>query len=172
MSNNWKTLEGEPINDLYLAIRTESEKVETEGGDLVAYVGCDGQNIGRLYTSFVQVVCLHTIRASGQGGGGRVFFVRHLEKRYKDKTQRLLREAELAIKLAQRLHPLFDELGILFEVHADVNSDPKWLSNRVHDTVKGWIEAMGFQCKTKPNGSFAASIVADRHTRSIKIKKR
>lgn len=170
MSNGWRTLEGIPIDDIYVAIREEANRVESEGGDLVAYIGTDGQNIGREFTSFVQVVALHNIRESGSGGGGRVFFVRHLERGSRQRTDRLLREADLSIKLAQKMAPLFEELDIVFEVHADVNSNPKWASHSVHDTVKGWIQSMGFECKTKPH-AFVASIVADKHTRKVKFSK-
>lgn len=169
----WKTLEGSHVEDIYEAIRNENTVASESNGLLVAYIGVDGQNLGQRGTSFVQCVALHKYDDCASGKGGRVFYVRHVERRYKNRNQRLLREAELAVKLAQKLEPLFTELEIPFEVHADVNSyagkNKENKSHEVHDTVKGWIESMGWVCKTKPH-AFVASIVADRHTRGTKPK--
>lgn len=171
---DWKTLEGKPINDIYEAIRDENKLASDSGGIVIAYVGTDGQNINNKWTSFVQCVALHRFDDCGCGKGGRVFYIRHLEKRYHNRAQRLLREAEISIKLGQKLEPIFNELGIPFEVHADVNSfagnNNENKSNEVHDAVKGWIESMGWTCRTKPQ-AFVASIVADRHTRGIRPAK-
>jgi predicted RNase H-related nuclease YkuK (DUF458 family) len=172
--SDWKTLDGIDIENIYAAIRNEVKKVDDGGGIVFAYIGTDGQNLGKKSTSFVQCVALHKFDENGIGKGGRVFFVRHLEKPYVNRKQRLLREAELSINLAQKLEPLFSELDIPFEVHADVNSvagkNKQNKSFEVHDTIKGWIESMGWVCKTKPQ-AFVASIVADRHTRSIRSGK-
>lgn len=171
---DWRTLEGVPIEDIYEAIRHENDTALEAGGMLIAYIGTDGQNLGNRGTSFVQCVALHRYDDCATGKGGRVFYIRHIERRYENRQKRLLREAEIAINLAQKLEPLFTELDIPFEVHADVNSYPgpnnENKSNQVHDTVKGWIESFGWECKTKPE-AFVASIVADRHTRGVKPKK-
>jgi uncharacterized protein len=171
--NGWKTLEGERIDNIHNEIRKEIELVDEAGGIVFAYIGCDGQNIGKKYTSFVQCVALHKFDDTGTGKGGRVYYIRHLEARYFNRNKRLLREAEIAINLASNLEPLFTEMDIPFEVHADVNSEPgknnENKSNDVHDMIKGWITGMGFICKTKPQ-AFVSSIVCDRHTRSIKHK--
>jgi predicted RNase H-related nuclease YkuK (DUF458 family) len=173
--SDWKTLEGSHVENIYEEIRKEVMMNDEVGGMTFAYIGCDGQNIGQKYTSFVQCVALHKFNDTGIGKGGRVYYIRHLEKRYWNRNQRLLREAEISINLAQKLEPLFTELDIPFEVHADVNSDPgkgnKNKSNEVHDMVKGWISSMGFVCKTKPQ-AFVASIICDRHTRGVKHKRK
>lgn len=169
----WKTLEGEPIDDVYDAIREDVRKVMVDGGSAIAYIGTDGQNIGQKYTSFVQCIAIHMFNNCGVGKGGRVYYVKHLEKRYQNRSQRLLREVEISVKLAQKMEPLFTELGLYFEVHVDVNSDAgknnENKSHEVHDTAKGWIESMGWMCKTKPQ-AFVASIVADRHTKTLRNK--
>lgn len=172
--SDWKTLEGDHVESIYDEITKEVNSTDTNGGVVFAYIGCDGQNLGKSHTSFVQCVALHKFDASGIGKGGRVYYIRHLEKRYFNRQQRLLREAEISVNLAQKLEPLFTELDVPFEVHADVNSVPgknkENKSNEVHDAVKGWIESMGWVCRTKPQ-AFVASIVADRHTRSVKCRK-
>lgn len=171
--SDWKTLEGSPVHDIYEAIKDEHATITSSGGVLIAYIGTDGQNLGNKGTSFVQCVALHHFHRYDEntiGKGGRVFYLRHVEKRYQVRSKRLLREAELSINLAQKLEPIFTELDIPFEVHADVNSYAgkrnENKSHEVHDVVKGWIESMGWTCKTKPD-AFVASIVADKHTRGI-----
>jgi len=170
--NGWKTLEGEPVNDIEQAIRETHQIAQVTGGFVFAYIGTDSQNLGQRFTSMVQCVALHRYDVNCIGKGGRVFYIRHLENRHDNRQRRLLREAEISVKLAQRLEPLFTELDIPFEVHADVNSDPglhnENKSNEVHDAVKGWVEGtLHVPCVTKPN-AFVASICADKHTRGVK----
>lgn len=174
MANNWKTLHGEPIPDIYHTIRDEVEKADENGWTIFAYVGTDGQDIGSKFTRFVQCIAIRRFDSVGVGKGGRVFYIRHMESRYWDMSTKLLREAELSINLAQKISPLFDELGVPFEVHADVNSycgnDQQNKSNKIHDAVKGWVTGLGYKCKTKPY-SFVATHAADRLTRSVKYRR-
>lgn len=168
--SQWKTLDGDRIDSIYDQMRETFQEAYNRDEDCMVYVGTDSQNIGR-NTSFVQVVAIHVIRASGSGAGGRVFYVRHIERRYDNRRERLLREAELSINLAQKINPVCEEYGIEFEVHADVHSKPgkngENKSHEVYDAVSGWVKGMGYQCVCKP-GAFVASIVADRHTRGVK----
>lgn len=176
--SKWKTLNGAKIESVYDKLEETFKYAYDNNYDCVVYIGCDSQNIGTK-TSFVQVVAVHIIRDSGRGDGGRVFYVRHVEKRYESRRNRLLREAELSIKLAQKINPVCEKWGINFEVHADVNSDPginnENKSYEVHDAYLGWVRGMGYKCKSKPD-AWVASIVADRHVRGFreprKIKRR
>jgi predicted RNase H-related nuclease YkuK (DUF458 family) len=170
MSTQWKTLDGARIESIYDQLRETFQEAYDNDEDCMVYVGTDSQNMSR-NTSFVQVVAVHIFRSTGTGSGGRVFYVRHLERRYTNRRERLLREAELSINLAQKINPVCEEYGIDFEVHADVHSSPgangENKSYEVHDAVKGWIQGLGYECVTKP-GAFVASIVADRHTRGVR----
>lgn len=166
----WKTLHGERIESIYDQLDETFAEARDKGYECIAYIGTDSQNLGKV-TSFVQVVAVHILRDTGRGDGGRVFYVRHTEKRYTSRRERLLREAELSINLAQKINPVCEKWGVDFEVHADVNSDPgennENKSNEVHDAVAGWIRGMGYTCKTKPH-AFVAAIVADRHVRGVR----
>lgn len=172
---SWRTLEGDEISDVYQALETEILDAYDHGDDIVAYVGTDSQNLGKKFTSFVQCIALHRIRETGTGAGGRVFFVRHLESRYVNRNKRLLREAELSIKLTQKIEPILTKHKVSFEVHADVNSDPglnnENKSYEVCDTIFGWITGMGWVCKVKP-AAWCASLVADKHTRGLSYNRR
>jgi len=174
MSNGWKTLEGQVVDDIYDEVVKEHHKSKMSNGLLFAYIATDSQNIGQRGTSFVQCLVLHKFNDCAIGNGARVYYIKHMEQRYKNRQRRLLREAELSINLTQKLEPLLTEFGIEFEVHADVNSyagdHGQNKSHDVHDSVKGWIESFGWKCKTKPH-AWAAAIVADRHTKGRKARK-
>ena len=169
----WKTLKGIKIESIYSMLEDTFRDAHDLNYDCMVYVGTDSQNVS-VNTSFVQVVAVHINRDEGRGDGGRVFYVKHMERRYISRPERLLREAELSINLAQKISPVCEDWGINFEVHADVHSDPgvngENKSHEVHDAVKGWIEGMGFVCKTKP-GAWVASIVADYHVRGIRTSR-
>lgn len=171
--SQWKTLSGHNVDSIYDALKDTFKYAHDKGYGCFAYVGTDSQNSGHM-TSFVQVVAVHIIRDTGRGDGGRVFYVRHTEKRYSSRRDRLLREAELSINLAQKILPVCEEWGIDFEIHADVNSNPglnnENKSYEVHDAVKGWVQGMGFVCKTKPD-AIISSIVADYHVRGVRTPK-
>lgn len=172
--HGWKTLDGDPIESIYDQLDETFHEAFDANEECMVYVGTDSQNIGRK-TSFVQVVAVHIFRESGTGSGGRVFYIRHQERRYSSRRERLLREAELSINLAQKINPVCETYGIDFEVHADVHSSPglhnENKSHEVYDQVRGWVEGMGYTCRCKP-GAFVASIVADRHTRGVKTSRR
>jgi predicted RNase H-related nuclease YkuK (DUF458 family) len=167
---DWQTLENSPIENIHEAIRDHKDAADARGGQLVAYFGTDGQNLGRKATSFVQCVVLHMINDQDIGNGARVFYIRHTERRYGVRFTRLMREAEITIKLMNKVSPLFDELGIPWEVHVDINSNPRWASYEAYKACKGWFEGFGVKAVFKPN-AWVASIVADRHTRGVKPKK-
>lgn len=166
---DWKTLEGDPIEDIYEAIREEKKTADAVGGKLYAYFGTDGQNLGTRGTSFVQCIALHIYDECGVGKGGRVFYIRFVERKHDIRFTRLLREAELTIKLMSKISPVFDELGIPWVPHVDINSDPRWPSHEAYKVCKGWFEGLGAPAVFKPD-AWVASIVADRHTRGVKAK--
>ena len=45
-----------------------------------------------------------------------------------------------------------------------MSPDPKHKSNKFKNTLMGYVSGCGFECRVKPE-SFAASSVADNHTR-------
>jgi hypothetical protein len=170
--NHWHTLEGNSISSIYDFIEKEIEEKINQNCKTILYIGTDSQNIRDKWTSFVQVVCLHFIdKGTGIGIGGRVAYIRHVEALHTSNLRRLIREAEISINLAKSLEPIISKFDLDFEVHADVNSDPKYESHAAYSTVYGWITSLGYNCVPKP-GSWVASIVADRHTRKFSRKER
>lgn len=96
--------------------------------------------------------------------GGWYCFVR---KNYPRKTfstlyERLFHEAQASVDIACFLR---DEVGLSVEsVHVNVNTVEDEASSKYATSIKGFVEAFGFECKLKPD-DWAAGGVADKHAR-------
>lgn len=66
---------------------------------------------------------------------------------------RLWREVEITIDLGVWLR---DELGIVPEIHLDINPDKAYKSNVIHDAAIGYVESMGFNASSKPFSQIAS----------------
>ncbi len=56
---------------------------------------------------------------------------------------------------------MLDRNNVELEVHADINTDPRFKSNTALNEAMGYIKGMGYQFKAKPD-AFASSSCADR----------
>ncbi len=97
------------------------------------------------------------------GNGGRYFWRRVKENRFKTLRDRIYEEMYLSLELAQKLLKILEENKLPhfdLEIHIDIgtNGETKTLINEVVGVIRG----SGFVVKTKPD-SFGASKVADRH---------
>lgn len=121
--------------------------------DVSFYIGCDSQNRGRS-THYGLVIVFHY----GKNGGHVVYATKTIP-RVKDKADRLLREAGFSIELAQYL----ESHGIKKPdfIDLDFNPDPKYQSNMILRSALGWVEAMGYKARCKPD-AVSASYVADK----------
>ena len=75
--------------------------------------------------------------------------------------ERLLAEVARSIQVAYEICDLLDKFDVDLEVHADINTNPKFKSNPALAEAMGYILSMGFQFKAKPD-AFASSHVADK----------
>jgi predicted RNase H-related nuclease YkuK (DUF458 family) len=50
------------------------------------------------------------------------------------------------------------------EIHADINPDPKWESNKALSQAIGYILGMGYEFKVKPS-AWAASYCGDKYAK-------
>lgn len=116
------------------------------------FIGCDSQNQGR-YTIYALVIVLHQPTL-----GGHVLYQKLKINRIRDRYERLWNEVEFSIQVAEfmRLH----ELPKPDFIDLDFNPDPKYKSNQVLRSALGYIEAMGYTPRCKPN-ALSASYVAD-----------
>lgn len=118
---------------------------------------------------FVNAICLY---GKDSPFHGRYFYQRYVDKNEGNKNLlvRLFKETTDSIQIANEIKNINDKAEI--EIHMDVNSNSKFLSGKYSSAIIGYITGVGFKYKIKPD-SYAASAVADRHTRptSSYIKK-
>ena len=77
-----------------------------------------------------------------------------------DKWERLWKETELSIEIAQ----ILDNKEINLEIDMDYNSDEKYYSNKLVSVAKGWVNSLGFKVNIKPFNQIATS-AADYHSK-------
>ena len=131
-------------------------------------VGTDSQTSGRDY-KFATVILITTKEDLGGGtivgrGGKFMSAVYHVKMNGKKKegvNERMLIEVGKSIEVAYEIAPILDKYGIKLEVHADINPDPRWESNKALSQAIGYILGMGYDFKIKPE-SIAASYCSDR----------
>ena len=153
---NWKKFNGEVI---HLPILEEVEQAiirETEKGyHLKVCIGTDSQVKGS-FTDFATVIVL----LREQHGG---FMYIHQEKTQQKMTikERMLVEVQKSIETAYAVCDLLDLYDVDLEVHADINTNPMFKSNKALNEAMGYILSMGFIFKAKPE-AFASSTCADK----------
>jgi predicted RNase H-related nuclease YkuK (DUF458 family) len=75
--------------------------------------------------------------------------------------ERMLSEVQRSIETAYLLCDLLDLYDVDLEVHADINTNPSFKSNKALHDAMGYILSMGFVFKAKPE-AFASSCCADK----------
>lgn len=143
MANNvvgtvtFKKFTGEKLSNISDYVKEYIEKnKETE-----IIIGTDSQNKGRK-TVYSTVIVLYN-----PGHGGHCLFRRWNTPKETVRQVRLLKEVEESINLANQLveagcpKPKYIDL--------DINPNPKFKSNEVYTTAKGWVESMGYNVRFK-----------------------
>lgn len=152
----WKKFNGELIQE---PILDEVEKAiirETEKGyHLKVCIGTDSQVKGP-YTDFATVIVLLREHHGG-------FMYIHQEKSMQQMSikERMLIEVQKSIETAYAVCDLLDLYDVDLEVHADINTNPMFKSNKALNEAMGYILSMGFIFKAKPE-AFASSTCADK----------
>lgn len=110
-------------------------------------------------TDFVTAIIVRRV-----GKGGRYFWSRSSEGKYRELSQRIYREATLSFDWAKAIMEALENRTLLdfnLEIHVDVGRNGKTRS--LIDGVVGMIVGGGFPVKIKPD-AYAASSVADKYT--------
>ncbi|RZL06834.1 MAG: hypothetical protein EOO89_23910 [Pedobacter sp.] len=152
----WKKFSGEVINSSILEEVENAIIRETENGHrLKVCIGTDSQVKGAL-TDFATVIVL--LRAHHGG-----FMYIHQEKTAQRMSikERMLIEVQKSIETAYSICDLLDLYDVDLEVHADINTNPMFKSNKALNEAMGYILSMGFIFKAKPE-AFASSTCADK----------
>eukprot|EP01132_Coremiostelium_polycephalum_P013516 gene13516-16465_t len=144
---------------IHSSILEEVEKAiirETENGyRLKVCIGTDSQVKGAL-TDFATVIVLLREHHGG-------FMYIHQEKTPQRMSikERMLVEVQKSIETAYSICDLLDVYDVDLEVHADINTNPMFKSNKALNEAMGYILSMGFIFKAKPE-AFASSTCADK----------
>ncbi|SMD05200.1 ribonuclease H-like YkuK family protein [Pedobacter africanus] len=152
----WKKFSGEIIHSSIIeevenAIIRESDN----GYRLKVCIGTDSQVKGPL-TDFATVIVLLREHHGG-------FMYIHQEKTAQKMSikERMLVEVQKSIETAYAICDLLDLYHVDLEVHADINTNPMFKSNKALNEAMGYILSMGFIFKAKPE-AFASSTCADK----------
>ncbi|MGC8870826.1 MAG: ribonuclease H-like YkuK family protein, partial [Brevinematia bacterium] len=103
---------------------------------------------------FATVVVIHHLRSRG----ANVFVKIDKTERIKSMKQRIMMEVSKAIETAISISNLVPTRPI--EIHLDINTSSKFISNSIIKEAFGYVTAQGFKPVFKPE-SFAAYCVAD-----------
>ena len=104
-------------------------------------IGTDSQNKGN-NTIYSTVIVLYN-----PGHGGHCIFKRWKTKKEKIKNVRLLKEVEESLNIANEL--VEHNIQKPKYIDLDINPNPKYKSNEVYQTAKGWVESMGYEVRFK-----------------------
>lgn len=153
---NWKKFSGEIIHSSILEEVENAIIRETDNGyKLKVCIGTDSQVKGAL-TDFATVIVLLREHHGG-------FMYIHQEKTAQKMSikERMLVEVQKSIETAYSICDLLDLYNVDLEVHADINTNPMFKSNKALNEAMGYILSMGFIFKAKPE-AFASSTCADK----------
>ncbi|RWU10095.1 MULTISPECIES: ribonuclease H-like YkuK family protein [Pedobacter] len=152
----WKKFSGEVIHSSILAEVEKAILRETENGfKLKVCIGTDSQVKGS-YTDFATVIVL--LR---EHHGGFMYISQEKTTQKMGIKERMLLEVQKSIETAYSICDLLDIYDVDLEVHADINTNPSFKSNKALNEAMGYILSMGFIFKAKPE-AFASSTCADK----------
>jgi len=152
----WKKFSGEVIGS---SILEEVEKAiirETEKGyRLKVCIGTDSQVKGAIIDFATVIVLLR------EHHGGFMYIHQEKTPQRMSIKERMLIEVQKSIETAYAICDLLDLYDVDLEVHADINTNPMFKSNKALNEAMGYILSMGFIFKAKPE-AFASSTCADK----------
>jgi uncharacterized protein len=152
----WRRLDGRRIHGPIVGEIGMVLQAETAAGNaLKVCIGTDSQVKGKV-TEFATVIVF--LR---KGKGGFMFIRNETTTQRFSIKQRMLTEVAKSIEVAYELCPLFNRFGVDMEVHADINTNPKFKSNDALSEAMGYIIGMGFAFRAKPH-AFASSSCANK----------
>ncbi len=152
----WRRLNGVKIEDPILKAVEDTIKLEMEKGyRLKVCIGTDSQVRGSLVEFATVIVFLREKK------GGFMFISNSKTEKKMSLRERMITEVGKSVEIAYTLCDLLDRYNIELEVHADINTDPHFQSNKALKEAMGYILGMGFVFKAKPN-AFASSSCADK----------
>jgi len=152
----WKKFNGEVLQQSILEeVGNVIFKEYEAGNKLKVCIGTDSQVKG-LVTDFATVIVFLREKK-----GAFMFIHQERTKERMSIKRRMLAEVQRSIAVAYDLCGMLDNYDIELEVHADINTNPKFKSNQALHEAMGYILGMGFVFKAKPE-AFASSTCANK----------
>lgn len=152
----WSKLDG---SEILLPINEEIERVLSiesfNKNRIKVCIGTDSQ-VKQNYTEFATAIVF--VR---EKSGGFMYFKHDKNKHVFSLKERMIQEVAKSIEIAYELCPIFEKYHLELEIHADINTDPKFKSNDALKEAMGYIIGMGYQFKAKPD-AFASSSCANK----------
>lgn len=152
----WSKLDG---SEILLPINEEIERVLSiesfNKNRIKVCIGTDSQ-VKQNYTEFATAIVF--VR---EKSGGFMYFKHDKNKQVFSLKERMIQEVAKSIEIAYELCPIFEKYHLELEIHADINTDPKFKSNDALKEAMGYIIGMGYQFKAKPD-AFASSSCANK----------
>lgn len=156
LNTRWHRLDGSNIQfPIAEAVEKALLNEQSLGNEIKVCIGTDSQVRGA-ETEFATVIVL--LR---KGRGGFMFINNDRTLQKMSIKERMLMEVARSIEIAYHLCPLFDKYKTELEVHADINTNPRFGSNTALSEAMGYILSMGFTFKAKPE-AHAASCCANK----------
>lgn len=172
-SARFRKIDGTTITDVaqYIKDYFKMKLEKNEGDEFEIFIGTDSQRVrhGRL-TLYATVICLYTV-----GKGAHIIFTRTKRddigptQKKINKTKgfdpnlfnRLWWEVDYTTQVANYLkkNDVFIGQGVV-QVHLDVSANPENKSNITYKAAVGYVEAMGYNARVKPE-AICASYAAD-----------
>ena len=155
-SPKWIKFDGTKIKS---PIYDEVERIlisETEAGNKIKVcIGTDSQRYSDEYEFATVILFLR------KGKGGFMLISNDRLVAMPKIKERMLMEVTRSIEIAYHLCELFEKYNTELEVHADINTNPRFASNTSLSEAMGYIISMGFSFKAKPD-ALAASCCANK----------
>ncbi|MCB0736350.1 MAG: hypothetical protein KDC92_02470 [Bacteroidetes bacterium] len=152
----WRKLSGERIeNDIVSEVEKIIISEKNNGHRLKICIGTDSQEVHGKFEFATVIVFLR------KRSGGFMLINNHTIPSPIGLKERMLLEVGKSIDIAYKLCDVLDKHNVGLEVHADINTDPKFKSNTALSDAMGYILSMGYVFKAKPD-AFASSSCADR----------
>lgn len=149
-------MSGERLSDdILVEVERTIKREKEQKHDLMVCIGTDSTE-RKNYIEFATVIVFLRKRR-----GGFMFIQNSRSRKDIGLKERMLMEVSKSIEISYQLCPLLDKYGVELEVHADINTDPHFKSNRALSEAMGYIIGMGYTFKAKPD-AFASSSCADR----------
>lgn len=143
MKKVFKKVKGETIKDLPMYIA----KVLKKYPYAEIHVGTDSQN-ARRHTVYSTVIAFrYGFR------GVHYIYTKHRVKKIKNIFERLFKEAEESIEVAEWLKENMPSIEI--QIDMDYNSDEQHVSHKLVSSTKGWAESLGYKVNIKPYSQIA-----------------